>query len=203
MEFQIKKLTKDLVDDYIYFFDTENHSDNQDEHKCYCVCWCSDDHRTGLDKMSSASKRRALAKEYISQGMIKGYLAYDKEKVVGWVNANDKSSCINCISWLINLKEVNTSTSKKVKSVFCFTVASLYRRKGVATQLLQRVIQDAREDGYEEIEAYPKKEIKHLDDFEGPLSMYLKQGLVIKKEFIVNKSHDNSRNNLFVSSIFL
>ena len=33
MEFKIKTLTNDLVDDYIRFFDTEKHSDNQDEHK--------------------------------------------------------------------------------------------------------------------------------------------------------------------------
>jgi len=51
MEYEIRALTADLVNDYINFFDTEEHSDNIEEHKCYCVCWCSDDHRTGLDKM--------------------------------------------------------------------------------------------------------------------------------------------------------
>ena len=141
--------------------------------------------------MSSASKRRELAKEYISQGMIKGCLAYDKERVVGWCNTNDKSDCTHCISWLRNLKEVDITTSKKVKSIFCFTVASTYRRKGVATQLLRKVILDAKKEEYEMIEAYPRKEIKHLDDFEGPLSMYLKQGFEILCEFkdylVVNK----------------
>ena len=185
MEYEIRALTADLVNDYINFFDTEEHSDNNEEHKCYCVCWCSDDHRTGLDKMSSALKRRELAKEYAKNGLIKGYLAYDGQQVVGWCNANEKKECQHCISWLRSMHDVKTiqSSNVRVKSVFCFAVAKDHRKKGIASQLLKRVCEDAKEQGYKYVEAYPKKVIKEIDAFEGPFEMYQKQGFVIDDDF--------------------
>lgn len=38
MNIEIRKLTPDLAEDYIHFFDTTPHDDNVDAHKCYCVC---------------------------------------------------------------------------------------------------------------------------------------------------------------------
>lgn len=185
MNMFIRKLTPDLVKDYLQFFDNENHSDNQDEHKCYCVCWCSDDHRSGADKMSTAEKRRKLAAQYVSNGMIQGYLAYHNDKVVGWCNTNNKSECLNCISWLKFMNQVNTteiSKDTKVKSIFCFTIAPIMRRKGVATQLLECVCKDAVIDGFNFVESYPQKTLKQLDDFEGPLEMYNKCGFYVHEE---------------------
>ena len=194
MEFKIKALSPNLVNDFLDFFDTEDHSDNVKEHKCYCVCWCSDDHRNGLEKMSSAQKRRELAKEYIKNGMIKGYLAYDKNRVVGWCNSNRKNDCQNCISWLRNMQEVKITepSNTLIKSVFCFTIAKNYRKQGIATQLLKRVSNDSLIEGYTSIEAYPKKVLKKIDAFEGPLEMYLKEGFSIEEElkdyFVVRKN---------------
>ena len=186
MNYNIQKLRPELVDDYIQFFDTENHSDHIAEHKCYCVCWASDDHRSGLDKMSSAVKRRALAREYIINSQIKGYLAYDNQLVIGWCNTNHKADCKYLISWMRNLKDlkVDENLNTEVKSIFCFMVAPKYQRKGVATALLSQVILDAAKEGYQVLEAYPRKKIKQIDDFEGPLELYLKQGFVIKEEYL-------------------
>jgi len=64
---EIRKLNPELVEDYLHFFDVEDHSDNIAEHKCYCVCWCSDDHSMGIEKMSTAGKRRKLAEKYTYQ----------------------------------------------------------------------------------------------------------------------------------------
>jgi len=43
MDIEIRRLVPDLAEDYVRFFDTTPHDDFADEHKCYCVCWCSDD----------------------------------------------------------------------------------------------------------------------------------------------------------------
>ncbi len=185
MNIVIRKLTPDLVEDYLWFFDNEKHSDNIDEHKCYCVCWCSDDHRTGMDRMSSAKKRRNLAAQYVNNRIIQGYLAYHNGKVIGWCNANNKSECFNCISWLKFMSQVNKTQSSedtKVKAVFCFTIAPSMRRKGVATQLLERVCKDAVKDGFSFVESYPQKRLKQIDDFEGPLAMYKKCGFFVHEE---------------------
>ena len=185
MNIKIKKLTPELADDYIHFFDTTKHDDGIDEHKCYCVCWCSDDHRTGKD-FSTAEKRRAMAGQYVKDGAIQGYLAYNGGKVVGWCNANTKSDCLNCISWLMFMKNVPTGESEpnvKVKSVFCFAIAPEYQRKGIASKLLKRVVQDAAEEGFDFVEAYPKKTfVSTEDDFHGPVGMYKKAGFEVVTE---------------------
>ena len=58
---KIRRLSPELCDDYLRFFDETPHDDNRDESKCYCVCWSAAD-STGCD-FSSAEKRRALAEE--------------------------------------------------------------------------------------------------------------------------------------------
>ena len=97
MDIEIKKLSPVLAKDYLNFFDVTPPDDF--ECKCYCVCWCSADHRIKTD-FSSDEKRRELAEKYINDGVIQGYLAYFEGHVVAWRNANTKSDCLYCISWL-------------------------------------------------------------------------------------------------------
>ncbi len=183
MDIIIKKLTPELVEDYLHFFDTTPHDDGVDEHKCYCVCWCSTDHRVETD-FSSAAKRRELARLYVVKGIIQGYLAYQDNKVIGWCNANTKSECQNCISWLRFMQSVERDDPiLKVKSIFCYVIAPEMRRKGIATKLLERVCIDAQMDGFDIVESYPKKEFVNVArDFMGPSSMYKKMGFTIYKE---------------------
>jgi GNAT superfamily N-acetyltransferase len=185
MNVEIRKLTPDLLEDYLYFFENEAHADNEDEDRCYCVCWCSDDHREGKD-FSTPEKRRDLATQYINKGTIQGYLAYYDGQVVGWCNANTKSDCLNCISWLRFMTSVKTEeadTDIKVKSIFCFTIAPSMKRKGIATQLIERVCKDATDDGFDFVEVYPnKKFINVFRDFMGPLEIYKKSGFTIHEE---------------------
>jgi GNAT superfamily N-acetyltransferase len=195
MQIEIRKLTPDLLEDYLYFFETDAHADNKDEDRCYCVCWCADDHREVKD-FSSPEKRRELAIQYVNSGIIQGYLAYYAGKVVGWCNANTKSDCLNCISWLrhkVPAKIAQSTPGIKVKSVFCFAIAPEMKRKGISVQLLERVCQDAVDDGFDVVEAYPNKQFVNVfADFYGPLEIYKKCGFVIHDEwggkFVVRKS---------------
>lgn len=60
-------------------------------------------------------------------------------------------------------------------SVVCFEIAPEYRGRGIATALLQRVCEDALEDGYEYVEAYPvPRETTEALDFTGPIRLYEK-----------------------------
>jgi len=180
MDITIRKLTPDLADDYVRFFDTTPHDYNVDEHKCYCVCWCSED-SDGKD-FSSREKRRIYAAKYVRENTIQGYLAYYDNKVVGWCNANTKSDCLKCAAWRRNMGGVpteDTAPDIKIKSVFCFAIAPEMKRKGIATQLLERVCQDAFQDGFDFVEAYPKKEFVNDIDFTGPIEMYKKCGFTV------------------------
>jgi ribosomal protein S18 acetylase RimI-like enzyme len=82
------------------------------------------------------------------------------------------------------MQDVETAQTPdaNVKSVFCFAIANDHRRKGIATRLLRRVCEDAKAEGYEAVEAYPKKTMKDLDAFEGPLEMYKGQGFVVAED---------------------
>ncbi|MDF2699917.1 MAG: GCN5-related N-acetyltransferase [Haloplasmataceae bacterium] len=174
MNIEIRKLTPELLEDYLYFFDTTPHSTNKLEHRCYCVCWCNDDY-TKKD-FSTAEKRRDIAIDYINGNNIQGYLAYLGNKVIGWCNTNTKSDCYKCCSWQMFMGEIRKDNSK-VKSVFCFTIAPEFRGQGIASLLLERVCKDAREEGFDFVEAYPNIEfINTEDDFMGPIKLYEKCG---------------------------
>lgn len=184
MNITIKRLTPDLAEDYVHFFDETPHDQYVDEHKCYCVCWCNDDYE-GKD-FSSAAKRRMTAFQYVKNDNIHGYLAYHDGKVVGWCNANTKSECLKCASWRRSMDYVpldDIVSGVKVKSVFCFTIAPDMQRKGIATILLERVCEDAAKDGFVFVEAYPA--YAHgwqSSDFGGHVNMFERSGFVVISE---------------------
>lgn len=187
MAIVIRKLTPDLAEDYVRFFDTTPHDNNVDEHKCYCVCWCNDDCE-GKD-FSTAKKRRDYAFRYVQNRNIQGYLAYNGSSTVGWCNANTKSECLKCASWRRFMGYVPVEESDKgikVKSIFCFVIAPELKRKGIATQLLERVCEDAIKDGFDSVEAYPYKEFGwQSSNFGGHLDMYIRSGFQV---FIDNEN---------------
>ena len=184
MNLEIRRLAPDLVQDYVYFFDTTPHATNLDEHRCYCVWWCSDDCE-GKD-FSTVEKRRDLAIQYVTGNNIQGYLAYCDGMVVGWCNANTKSDCLECYCWrrfMGSLPAEASTPEMKVKSVFCFAIAPEMRRKGIARRLLERVCQDAARDGFDFVEAYPNKEFVDVaEDYMGPAALYLESGFTVHCE---------------------
>ena len=182
MNIEIRRLTPNLAADYVHFFDITPHDDNVDEHKCYCVCWCNDDYE-GKD-LSTAEKRRKCAFQYVNDNNIQGYLAYNGDEIVGWCNANTKSDCLKCASWRRFMGYVPLDEpSIKVKSIFCFVITPEMKRKGIATQLIERVCNDAIEDGFDFIEVYPFKESSYQSsDGGGYFEMYRKNGFYVFAE---------------------
>lgn len=184
MTIEIRKLTPDLAEDYVRFFDATPHDDNVAEHKCYCVCWSNDDYEG--KNFSTVEERRKYAFQYVRNQNIQGYLAYRDDTVVGWCNANTKSDCFKCASWqrfmdYVPLEEFHTGI--KVKSIFCFMISPQVKRKGIATLLLERVRQDAVQDGFDFVEAYPYKESSYQSsDFGGHFEMYKKSGFYVSAE---------------------
>ncbi len=57
------------------------------------------------------------------------------------------------------------------------------QRKGVATLLLKKVCVDAAENGYDFVEAYPKKSfVSAAEDFMGPAELFKKCGFTVHSE---------------------
>lgn len=176
MDIEIRRLTPDLAEDYVQFFDVTPHDVNIDERKCYCATWRSDSLYANGEPhwYSTREERRSRAKEFVRTGCIQGYPAYCRGKIVGWCNANaDCQLGVNYLRSFWPIEEYREDI--KVKSVFCFVIAPEMRRKGIATQLLERVCKDAANDGFDFVEAYVNKKFTDLD-FRGPLKMYEKCG---------------------------
>lgn len=184
MNIEIKKLSPEHLEDYLNFFDFTPHNTNKDEDRCYCVGWCNADDE-GQD-FSTADKRRAMAIRYIKENNIRGYLAYGDNRVIGWCNANTKSECFKCQygrMYMSYTDREESSPSIKIKSVFCFAIAPGMRGSGIAGLLLKRVCEDAAQDGFDFVEAYPNKEFINTEaDCMGPVKLFEKLGFTASYE---------------------
>lgn len=176
MGIEIRRLTPEMAEDYVRFFDETPHNVNTGGGKCYCVTWRSDDSYTGSGDhwFPTPEERRARALGFVGSGSLQGYLAYDGGRAVGWCNAN--GSCKLCLQYLASFWPIAREPDGiRVKSVFCFVIAPDWQRRGIATRLLQRVCQDAAREGYDFVEAYVDTNTES-EDFRGYLKMYEKCG---------------------------
>ena len=161
MKVEIKKLIPELKDDYLDFFDHVAFTDNKEWSLCYCVFYHWND---SLEKERDAyvtekgiGFNRKLAAKYILDGAIQGYLAYIDGAVVGWCNANDRNNYDSIGKHEWPEIRIDATSEDKIKSVVCYTIVPSMRRKGISTQLLNTVCEDAKSEGYLCVEAYPKK----------------------------------------------
>jgi len=193
MNIEIRKLSPDLAEDYVRFFDETPHSERPEKFKCYCVCWGGGNHHAlNRSFLSSEEVRRKCAVKYVKKSILQGYLAYCDGRVVGWCNANTKADCLKCFSWRMSMGTVPTGDAdKKVKSVLCFAIAPEMRRHGVAGLLLERVCRDAAREGFDYAEGYPRKAFangpkghrgREADDFMGPAELFGKCGFGVHCE---------------------
>jgi GNAT superfamily N-acetyltransferase len=175
MEIEIRRLTPDLAEEYARFFDTTPHNDEGGGIKCYCVLWRSDDSYVGDDHWyPTQEERRERAIQFVRAGSLQGYLAYHGNEIVGWCNTT--ADCQLGVDFLRSYWPIEEYRADvKVKSIFCFVIAPDMQRKGIATQMLERICIDAAGDGFDFIEAYADTEYTAINN-RGPLAMYEKCG---------------------------
>lgn len=197
MNLSIKKMSPLLAEDYFDFFDNRAFSDNSPFYPCYCNAFQMTKEQIadvfkegGGNSEQTEGVRIALrnsAMRMVEQNMIQGYLAYDGEVSIGWCNANDKRNYIRVGEF--DLDDVSghedyiplqqEEKAEKIKSVVCFEIAPEYRGKGIATALLNRVCEDAKNEGYVKVEVYPVlRDAYEKLDFTGPVHLYEKAGFV-------------------------
>lgn len=176
MNFEIRPLTKDLKEDYVAFFDNMTFQDNPDRLKCYCY----DYHFIGDVEACTREQSRSSVLHLVSENMLRGYLVYDNDKSVGWCNANNRMS----YQRLLKDYDYVDDVFEKVCSIVCFLIHPDYRRQGIASQLLKRIIEDYSTRGYDFFEAYPRKaELSSEGNFKGPLELYKRFNFEIHKEY--------------------
>jgi GNAT superfamily N-acetyltransferase len=178
MEITVHPLDPGRLEDYLAFFDREAFSDNPEWADCYCLFYHVPDpdweSRTG-------ARNREDAAALIRAGGLRGWLAYDAGRPIGWCNANAKERFARLAAESAQWGEARPG--ERVLSVVCFVVAPAYRRKGVARLLLQEACAGAARAGYRWAEGYPRKvERNAAQAYHGPLALYRSEGFTELRE---------------------
>lgn len=182
MDITIKPLTPELIPSYLDFFDNRAFGEGDSNGPCYCTCPMQTSEE--IDQMVSEfagdvkGTIRRHAVKMLNEGKIHGYLAYDGDTAVGWCNAGNFDGYINNRYQFVP-DFARQNTIGKTMSVVCFSLAPEYRGKGISTALLERIIADARAEGFEAVEGYAHLQNRCDDfDFKGPTKLYEKLGFV-------------------------
>ena len=173
----IKRLTPELNDDYLDYFDNRAFTDDNPNGPCYCTS--ANQNEEEIQRMVSEFRTygvketvRRYAVEMLNQNRIQGYLAYDGAVSVGWCNAADMESYTGFVP-----KFVRKNACGKTISIVCFEIAPEYRGMGIASAFIERVCNDARSEGYTAVEGYAMLSDKRNDfDYQGPVRLYEKAG---------------------------
>jgi GNAT superfamily N-acetyltransferase len=181
---EVRELTPELLDDYLRFFDKDAFTDFPEWSGCYCGFY-----DTPGDKWDASAKagppHRAARAERIRTGKAHGLLAFADGRVVGWCNAQPRSTFVN----MRRYTSVVDNPAESVGSIMCFLVAPGHRGKGVGTALLNAACDKLRRDKLRVAEGYPTTNPVKRDwetpwaeeNYKGPLSMYLKAGFKIHR----------------------
>jgi GNAT superfamily N-acetyltransferase len=167
----VHPVTTDRIDDWLRFFDHDGFAGNPDWASCYCL----EPHVPATPEHPERPwrERRAAVAERLRGDTTSGYLAYVEGRAVGWVNASLRSDY-----GLFRDVDPDGPEATSVIGVSCFVIAPPFRRHGIASALLDRVIADASARGAAWIEAYPDNKPAESDagHFRGPRSMYDARG---------------------------
>ena len=178
MNIEIKPLTKELKEDYLFFFDNMTF-ENPEWGKCYCY----DYHFTGDVASCTREQSRAAVIDLINKEMLTGYIAFDNNKPIGWCNTNNRSN----YQRLLKDYDYVDNPDDKVCSIVCFLIHPDYRRQGIAQKILDKIIMDGSNKDYDYFEAYPRKAALSCGaNFKGPLELYK------RFDFKINKEYDDS-----------
>ncbi|TDN87739.1 GNAT family N-acetyltransferase [Microbacterium sp. BK668] len=167
---EVRPVTEERIDDWLRFFDRDAFPDNPDWGSCYCL-----HPHTGDVAERPWRDVRADMVERLRSGATLGYLAYVDGRPAGWVNASLRSTYRKYPD-----AEPDGPSPDTIIGISCFTIAPPYRRHGVSSALLDRVVADGAARGARWIEGYPHLEDDGSDSaaFVGPRSMFDARGFV-------------------------
>ena len=180
MNLTIRPLGPDDAERYVQYLNHLDFHHAPDWSGCYCRYY----HTTCTNEAwakRSADENKAEALAAIQDGSMKGFLAFDGDQVIGWLNANQ----VEAYPRLRPFIEPYLN-NEKAGCVVCFVIHPEYRKQGVASALLKAAVDQFKKDGYDFVVAAPFENKEEPEKaYRGSISMYLKTG------FTVIDSRDN------------
>lgn len=175
----IRELTPDLLGDYLHYFDHDAFTDNPRWASCYCFFYLHTHSTQDWESRSAADNRQAVSQR-ISQGQMRGYLAYVGDHPVAWCHAAPRL----LLPALQESDDLAVDDVEHTGAIVCFNVAPAYRGQGIATQLLDTACTGLQRQGMTVAEAYPRRRAdSEASNYHGPLAMYLNAGFTRFREF--------------------
>ncbi len=173
----IRKMTPDLLPDYLAFFDGPAFTDNPEWSSCFCCFHHVPDVKEW--EIRTAAQNRELASRLISEDRLQGFLAYDAGRPVGWCKAAARVQIPALVHWPIYAVPDET----QVGSIVCFVIEKNHRRRGIASMLLDAACDSFQRAGLKIAEAYPRLGVSDdAGNYHGPLQMYLAHGFTKFRE---------------------
>lgn len=180
-----KRLRPELADELLDFL-AGAFPDNREWAGCYCLFY----HRSRADgRFEPCEPYRADKAELIRSGRSFGVMAYEGDRVVGWVHAAPRETLPRLGDWDSDNPQFRPSEPDGIGAIVCFVIAPDMRGRGIATALVDEASAMFADMGLRQVEAYPStKPSEPTDNFgtaalnyHGTLSMYL--GLGFEPQF--------------------
>ena len=181
----IQKLTPDMADHSVAYFDNRAFSDDNKQKGCYCVWhhWTEqkEEERSAMPEVERSFCKRNYAYELVKNGKLNGFVAVSDGEIVGFCNADLKENDFRHSrdndpeSW------DGIELDSKVLTIVCYIVAPDMRGMGIADSLLEYACHYAEDNGFDYIEGYPSDGTFDVRNCGGTDSMYIKRGFQIIK----------------------
>jgi len=176
----VERLSPATRGDYLAFFDHERgpaFSDNPEWARCYCQFYRIP---RALDwKAFTADQNRVAAGASIACGEAEGYLARAADQTVGWLHAAPRHKLPHGFERMrVEPPEIDVPP-QEAAIIVCFVIAPAWRRRGVATALLDAALVDLAARGIAIVDAFPFKSgesDKPADHYHGPASLFASRG---------------------------
>lgn len=176
MNIDIKALSPENKLDFARLLEGADFDHAPEWKSCFCRYYHTSCSFSEWMKRSAQTNREESLSE-IDAGRMKGFLAYDGSRCVGWLNANR----IDAFPRLAFVK-ADLPKDQRIGLALCFVVDPAYRGQGIAGKLLNAAIQGFAEAGFDAVVALPFSDATEERMYRGRLSMYLSRGFVSLKE---------------------
>jgi GNAT superfamily N-acetyltransferase len=168
---KIKKLHPDLIADYMAFHERLEFGHAPEWQGCYCHFYHSTEAQSHWTAETVKRHKLEVARN-IENRVMTGFLAYDNDLLVGWLNAND-------INTYVRIKDSLQPyiQGRRLALAICYLVDPMYRNQGVARALLDAAIAHYRSEGYDGMLALPSRSKDNKErHYHGSLHMYEEKG---------------------------
>lgn len=171
MSLVIRPLDPSLAETFVSFFDSLPFEHAEEWKGCFCRYY-----QTPIAPEAWRLRPSALNREdalsAIRNGAMHGFLAFEGEECIGWVNAGEAESYCRLA------KDLEPFTGHgKTGLLICFVIAPRWRNHGVARALLREALADFRARGFSRVLALPlEAPMPENRRYRGTLNMYRETG---------------------------